>query len=409
MARTTNRLSATRVATLKAPGYYADGGNLYFRVAPAGSKGWIFRFAMRGKTRDMGLGPYPATTLAKARQKAASCRELVADGVDPVEQRKSSRMKAALAQARGVTFRECATAYVAAHEAGWRHPKHRAQWHSSLRNYIDPALGPLSVQDVDVGLVMRILEPIWAEKPETAGRVRGRIEAILDWAKARGYRDGENPARWKGHLDHLLPARSRIRRVRHYAALPYDEVGRFMEKLRDREGVVARALEFAILTASRTGEVLGMRWGEVAGDVWTIPAERMKSGREHRVPLSARAIAILRAVRPKNPAADDLVFPGARGDPLSDMALARVHHRMGYDITTHGFRSAFKDWASERTSFPNEVSEAALAHVVGDRVEAAYRRGDLFDKRRRLMDAWAQFCATAKDEKKVVPIGKAVK
>ena len=298
--------------------------------------------------------------------------------------------------AKAMTFRDCAARYIASHRAGWRNPKHAAQWEATLATYAGPVMGGLSVQAIDTALVLKVLEPIWTTKPETAGRVRGRIESVLDWAKVRGYRAGENPARWRGHLDKLLPARSKVRRVEHHAALPYAELPGFLMSLRDQEGIAARALEFAIVTAARTGEVIGARWSEIdlLEKIWTVPPGRMKAGKEHRVPLSARALAILEEMQPHRHAEDSFVFPGAKlGRPLSNMAFLMLLRRMGRDdLTAHGFRSSFRDWAAERTNFPSEVAEMALAHMVGSKVEAAYRRGDLFEKRSRLMAAWATFC-----------------
>jgi integrase len=291
--------------------------------------------------------------------------------------------------------------YIAGHTAGWRSAKHIAQWKATLAKYAEPVIGGLSIQAIDTALVLKVLEPIWSVKPETAGRVRGRIEAILDWAKARGYRTGENPARWRGHLDKLLPALSKVRRVAHHAALPYAELPGFLIALREQGGIAARALEFTILTAARTGEAIGARWGEInlTEKVWIVPATRMKAAKEHRVPLSARALAILDELRPLRETSDAeaFVFPGAKaGRSLSNMAFLMLLRRMGRDdLTAHGFRSSFRDWAAERTNFPNEVAEMAPAHSVGNAVEAAYRRGDLFDKRRRLVDAWAEFLAKA--------------
>jgi integrase len=397
MTRTIGRLSAVRVRSLRTPGYYGDGGNLYFRVADGGTRGWIFRFAVRGRTRDMGLGAYPDVSLTTARELATACRRTVADGLDPIEVRKERRAAIRVEAAKAMTFDDCARAYIAAHEAGWRNAKHRQQWTNTLATYASPVFGKLPVQAIDTGLVMKAIEPLWTTKPETASRVRGRIEAILDWAKVRGYRTGENPARWRGHLDHLLPAKAKVRKVQHHAALPYAKIGAFMVALREQAGSGARALEFLVLTATRTSETLGATWDEfdLRARLWTIPPERMKAGREHRVPLSNAAMAILggmQAIR-NGP----YVFPGARqGRPLSEMALLMLLRRMGHgDITAHGFRSAFRDWAAERTTFPREVAEMALAHAIPDAVEAAYRRGDLFDKRRKLMDAWAAYCAKA--------------
>ncbi len=330
-------------------------------------------------------------TLAEAREKARTYRRLLLEGIDPLDNRAAARQRALLDASRGVTFRECAERYIAAHEAAWRNAVHRKQWRSTLSTYCYPIFGELAVSAIDTALVTKAIEPIWSTKPETAGRVRGRIESVLDWAKARGYRDGENPARWRGHLDKLLPDRKKISRVEHHAALPYSEMAAFMEALRGRDGIGARALEFAILTAGRTGEVLGARWSEVDGDVWTMPAERMKAGRAHRVPLAKRTLEILQAM----PREGEFVFPGGRaGKSLSNMALLETLRRMERgDLTAHGFRSTFRDWAAERTGYPREVAEMALAHAVGNAVEAAYRRGDLFEKRRRLMNDWATFGA----------------
>lgn len=404
MPRTIGRLSAVKVQNLKRPGYYADGGNLYFRVATGGTKGWIFRFAANGRTRDMGLGAFPAVSLARARQLAEECRQLVSRGHDPIEIRNARRAEAATEAAKTMTFDACAKAYIAAHEASWRNPKHRQQWTNTLSTYVTPVFGKLPVQAVDTGLVMKVLEPLWSHKPETASRVRGRIEAILDWAKVRGYRQGENPARWRGHLDHLLPGKSKVRRVRHHAALPYAEIPAFMPLVREQTSIGARALEFLILTAARTSEALKATWDEIdlANGVWTVPAERMKASREHRVPLSPAALAVLEAMQTVK--LSDFVFPGLKpGRPLSEMALLMLLRRIGRgDVTAHGFRSTFRDWAAECTPWPREVAEMALAHAIPDAVEAAYRRGDLFDKRRKLMDAWDSYCGTSESEK-VVP------
>jgi integrase len=368
----------------------------------------LFRFARQGRERWMGLGPYPDVSLAEARQKAFDARRLLRDGVDPIEARRGARMAARLEEARGLTFKDCAERYIAAHEAGWRNAKHRAQWRSTLGTYASPELGDLSVAAIDTALVMKTLEPIWQAKPETADRLRGRIEAVLDWAAARNYRTGDNPARWRGHLDKLLPARRRLARVKHHAALPARDLPAFMVELRDQAGVSARALEFAILTAARTGEVIGATWGEIdmGEKVWTVPAERMKGGRTHRVPLCERTVEILDTL----PRGGDSVFGGTRArKPLSQMALLMTLRRMKRDdLTVHGFRSTFRDWAAECTSFPREVAEAALAHVISDKVEAAYRRGDLFERRRQLMEAWSRYCASRpRNATSVVPIRQA--
>jgi integrase len=395
MARTIGRLTALRVDKAKRAGMYADGGGLYLRVTHSGTKNWVFRFMLNGRPRWMGVGPLHTIGLAEARNRAAGFRLQRHDGVDPIERRRAERLQGRLDAA--MTFKQCAARYIASHRAGWRNLKHAAQWEATLAIYAEPIMGGLSVQAIDTALVLRVLEPIWTTKPETAGRVRGRIESILDWAKVRGYRAGENSARWRGHLDKLLPARSKVRRVEHHAALPHAKVPGFRVSLREQEGIAARALEFAILTAARTGEVIGARWGEIdlLDKTWTLPATRMKAGKEHRVPLSARALAILKEMQAHRHADDAFVFPGAKpGRPLSNMAFLMLLRRMGRgDVTAHGFRSSFRDWAAERTTFPSEVAEMALAHTLSDKTAAAYNRSDLFERRRRLMAAWATLCA----------------
>lgn len=388
---------------------HADGGGLYLQVT-AGTdqairRSWIYRYASDGKERHMGLGSLADVGLAAARQKAADARKLRLAGVDPIDAKRASRAAAAKAAATAMTFDACRDAYIAAHRSGWKNPKHPKQWESTLATYATPVIGKVFVRDVDTASVMRILEPIWATKPETASRVRGRIERILDWARVRGHREGENPARWRGHLDHLLAPRFKVRAVKHHPALPYGELPAFLTRLRALEGVGPRALEFTILTAARTGETIGATMGEVSDAVWTIAGSRMKGGREHRVPLCDRALAIVTQLAPLR-GRGHFVFPGERHDGrLSNMAMLQVLARMGSDeITVHGFRSTFRDWAAERTNFPSEVVEMALAHAVSDKVEAAYRRGDLFDKRRRLMEAWAEFCEHGKVGAEVVPL-----
>ena len=389
-------LSSASVAKLTKPGRYAVGDGVYLQISEWNNKisrAWLLRFQLNGKARHMGLGPYGLVTLAEARAKARDARRLLLDKVDPIEARRAQHRKRLLETARGKTFRECAEGYIASHEAGWRDPRSHKQWVRSLVAYAYPHIGDLSVTDIDTALVLATLEPIWKAKPETASRVRGRIESILDWAKARGYREGENPARWRGHLDNLLPARSRVRRVEHFAALPYAELPTLMAKLRTRPELSAAALEFLILTAARTNEVLGARWDEVGGNVWTVSAERMKAGKAHRVPLSNRAAEILTSL----PREGEFIFVGARTSAASNPhQLKRALQRTGYDnITVHGFRSTFRDWAAETTAFPNHVVEQALAHAIPSGVEAAYRRGDLFEKRRELMAAWADYCEGA--------------
>jgi integrase len=401
-----NRLTLLKVHRIARPGRYADGGGLYLE-ASAGTRGslnkcWVFRYQSGKRERWMGLGSTDAVTLAGARAQAADARSLHQRGVDPLEQRKASKAKAAAAAVKTVTFDECAAGYIGAHETSWRNPLHAREWRNTLARYASLVFGKLAVGDIDRGLVLRALEPIWHSRPETAGRVRGRIERILDFAEARGYRpEGSNPAR-------LLPIKTalgrRAKTVKHFAALAYGELPAFMAELRKHEGVAVRALEFLILTASRTGEVLGARWSEidVSEKVWTLPAERMKSGKQHRVPLSEPAIEVLRTV----PREQDnvFVFIGMRGKGLGHSALLLALRSIHPDATAHGMRSSFTDWATERTNFPREVVEMALAHVVGSKVEEAYRRADLLEKRRLLMAAWSKYCAKAPVDSQVPPL-----
>ena len=401
MAQTLKRLSAKAVQNAKAmgsiPRFLPDGGGLYLQVSATGTKSWMFRYSINGRERQMGLGSLEAVDLAGARQVAADCRRLRSQGLDPIQHRDEQRAAARLAAASSMTFNDCAAAYIESEKAAWRNAKHAAQWKSTLDTYAGPVFGKLPVQAVDTTLVLKVLEPIWPTKNETASRVRGRIEAVLDWASARGYRKGENPARWRGHCERLLPKPSKVKKVQHHAALPYGDLPDFMKRLAEQEGVAARALEFTILTAARTGETIGARPAEfdLATKTWTVPADRMKANREHRVPLCDRALAICEGVRPLRAADDDFVFPGLLyRRPLSNMAMTAVLKRMECSaVTVHGFRSTFRDWAGECADFPREVVEAALAHIVGDQTERAYRRGDALEKRRRLMDAWADFCA----------------
>ncbi|MBT7512122.1 MAG: tyrosine-type recombinase/integrase [Rhodospirillaceae bacterium] len=398
MARKYNQLSPRRVSTVNKRGRYADGGGLYLQVSESGAKSWLFRYMMNNKARQMGLGSVRTFSLPEAREKATECRKLIYEGIDPIEHRKLARGLALAETQKAVTFRECAEQYISAHSAGWKNIKHTSQWTNTLSTYAYPVFGDLPVQVIDTGMVMKVLEPIWTTKTETASRVRGRIESILDWASVRKYREGENPARLKGHLDKLLPQRSKIQKVKHHPALPYDQIGEFMNRLHDQEGVAAKGLEFKILTTTRTAEVIGAKWNEIDFDqaIWTIPADRMKNGTEHRVPLSGAVVSILNQIRTVR--VSDYVFPGGKkNSPLSNMAFNQLLKRMNIskDVAVpHGFRSTFRDWAAERTGVQNEVAEMALAHSVSSKVEAAYRRGDLFDKRRRLMDAWAEYCST---------------
>ncbi len=403
MADTLNRLSFAKIAGTKAPGMYADGGGLYLQVTAARggampAKSWIYRFKLHGRAREMGLGSLTALGLADARAVAAEYRKLRQAGVDPIEHRKAERAAAKLEAARAVTFKDSARDYIRTHREAWRNAKHAAQWESTLETYAYPKIGALPVQAIDAHHLMSVLQqdqegkPLWTAKPETASRIRGRIEAILDAERALGRRTGENPARWRGHLDKLLPARAKVRKVKHHAALPYDDIPAFMEKLRAQPGTAARALEFTILSATRTGETIGARSAEIDAKIWIVPPGRMKSGNEHRVPLTDAALRLVR-----DRADDDgaFLFPADNPKrPLSNMAMAMLLRRMGYsEVTVHGFRSTFRDWAAERTNYPNHVVEMALAHAIESKVESAYRRGDLFEKRRRLMADWAKFCA----------------
>jgi integrase len=408
-----NALTPLTVKTAK-PGRHADGGGLYLLVKDSGARSWVFRFMLNGTARDLGLGPAAgsdAVSLADARDKATALRLEVKAGTDPLIERYRKAAEAA-AQAQAVkvastTFKAVAERYIADSRDSWRNPKHRQQWENTLSTYVYPVIGDLPVAEVGKAHVLEILEPIWKAKPETASRIRGRIETVIDAASARELRTGENPARWRGHLAHVLPKRSRLTRG-HHAALPYADLPAFVEKLRSRKAMAALALEFTILTAARTGEVIGATWDEIdfAKKVWTIPANRMKAGREHRIPLSPRAVEILEAVKITG---GTFVFSGERGGKLSGMAMAMLLRRMGTDVTAHGFRSSFRDWAAECTAYPNEVCEAALAHTIGNRVEAAYRRGDLFEKRARLMADWAEYCSKAENTgATVTPIRKAV-
>jgi integrase len=376
MPRTIGRLSPLGIKS--APdGMHADGGGLYLRVNPQGARSWIFRYMLRGKAREMGLGPLHTIPLVEARKRATDCRRMLLDGKDPIDTRRAERHEAEIAAAKATSFEACAKSYIAAHQTGWKNRVHARQWSTTLETYVYPVFGKLPVQAVDTGLVMKVIERLWTEKPETGSRVRGRIESILDWATVRGYRQGGNPARWRGHLDHLLPKLEKAKRAKrqatgrgeHHSAMPFAELPVFMAELREREAIAARALEFTILTAKRTEEVIGARWPEInsAERMWTIPAGRMKGEREHRVPLSAPAMALLNTVRPAGEAEPQgFVFPGAHfGRPLSNMAmLSLLQQRMRRpDITVHGFRSSFRDWAAERTNFPNEVAEMALARM----------------------------------------------
>ncbi len=385
-------MSALQVAKLAKSKRVGGVPGLELRIKNDGDRSWVLNFRFAGRDREMGLGPFPEVTLGEARERARKARLKAREGIDPIIDRKAARSALQASTAAAKTFRQCALAFIDSKAPEFKNAKHLAQWSATLETYAFPVMGSVMVRDVALPHIQSVLEPIWITKTETATRVRGRIEAVLDWATASGYRSGDNPARWRGHLDKLLPKPKKVKRVIHHPALKASEMGPFMKRLRGMEGIGARALEFAALTAARSGEVRGATWSEIANaaKVWTIPAERMKADKEHRVPLSEPAMALLASL-PRF-AGTDLVFPAPRGGMLSDMTLSACMRRMKLDAVPHGLRSTFRDWAGEHTNYPREVAEAALAHVVGG-VEGAYARGDLFEKRRRLMDDWAAFCS----------------
>jgi integrase len=399
MRREGNKLTAAAVRAATKPGLYGDGHGLYLQISSFNTKSWVFRFMLDGRARKMGLGPLHTVSLADARKRAAEARLKAYDGIDPIDDKHAQRAQKRLTAAKAMTFKQCADAYVQANRAGWKNPKHAKQWATTFGK-TTAVINDLPVSAIDTGLVLKVLEPIWTMKPETAVRVRGRIESVLSWAKVHGYRDGENPARWRDHLDQILPKKSRIAAVEHLDALPYREMPAFMAELRAQEGVTARALEVLILTAARSGEVLGAHWSEIDFDtkLWTISASRMKARREHRVPLSDRTIEILEGL----PREGERVFAGLGRDDMLDCL-----RQLRDDGTVHGMRSSFRDWAGETTAYPHEMCEIALAHTVGNKVEAAYRRGDMMEKRRRLMADWATYCAQppAKSRENIVSIG----
>lgn len=403
-------MSALEVGRLKTPGLHFVGGvgGLALQVTATGGRTWILRVRMgAGKRRDIGLGGFPDVTLAMAREKAREFRETITKGIDPVEQRQAARAALIAQHGAGITFDEAARQFIDAKSAEWSNPKHVAQWAATLNTYASPIVGSLRVADVTLAHVVKILEPIWTTKTETASRVRGRIESVLDWATVRGFRKGDNPARWKGHLDKVLAKPGKVAKVEHHAALPYAEIGAFMLDLAKREGMAARALEVLIHTATRSGEIRLATWDEIDidGRVWTIPGARMKAKREHRIPLTDVVVELLQSL--PRVAGTPLVFPAPRGAALSDMTLTALLKRMAVPVTAHGFRSTFRDWAAERTNYPREVAEMALAHTIGDKVEAAYRRGDLFEKRAQLMAEWSRFCSTVAPAGEVVPLRRA--
>lgn len=407
-----NKLTALAVERLSEPGVYGDGAGLSIRVTEGGSKHWILRYMIAGRGRWMGLGPYPEVPLVDAREKAMASRRKVREGIDPIAVKHAEALAVKIEKAKLMTFQQCADKYIETHRASWKNAKHADQWTNTISSYCGPVFGNLPVAEVDTALIVKALSPIWIGKNETAMRLRGRIESVLDWATTCQFRQGDNPARWKGHLEHMLANISRRGRIEHHAAISYAKVGAFMVQLREQQGSTARAMEFAILTAARSGEARGATWDEIdmKAKVWTIPAARMKGKKEHRVPLSAAAIDVLN--KAKAHSSDSIVFPGRDGKkPLADMAPMAMLRRMGRaDLTLHGFRSTFRDWAAECTAYPQHVCEMALAHAIPNAVEAAYRRGDMFEKRVRMMDEWAAFCNIVKNEAvevdNVIPIQK---
>ncbi|OIR12531.1 putative prophage CPS-53 integrase [mine drainage metagenome] len=409
MARQIGKLSALQVTKLNKPGLYGDGGGLTLQITKTGAKSWLFRFMRDGKAFGMGLGATHTVSLQEARQKALEARKLLVEGINPLAAKKQLKITAALESAKMMTFNQCADAYIAAHIASWKNAKHASQWSNTLATYASPVFGQLPIADIDTALVVKCLSTIWQSKNETASRLRGRIESILGWAITSGYRTGENPARWKGHLDNLLANISKASRSKHHPSLPWQHIGKFMLAIKAREGVSARAVEFTILTACRSGEVRGAKWSEFDLDdkVWTIPAERMKAHREHQVPLSDATVKLLESM----PHDNALVFAGTKGQILSDMSMTAVIRRMSDDdqsiwvdsdgnrITVHGFRSTFRMWAAETTTYPREVAEHALAHQLPDAVERAYQRGTQFSKRVALMSDWSNYCSPAQPNK----------
>lgn len=393
MPKKTKEIAAAQLPRLPV-GMHAAGGatGLYLRVAPSGARNWILRVVVGSRRRDMGLGGWPDVPLGEARDRARQARRKIDEGVDPIEARKAA--KTVLRETP--SFSECARRTIEAKRPEWKSAKHAEQWKNTLDTYARPVIGNMPVDQVELRHIVEILSPIWVEKTETATRLRARLEAVLAWAGASGFRKGENPARWRGNLDAVLAKPGKVAKVEHHRALPFNQLPAFMAALRNREGTSARALEFLILTATRSGEVRGATWEEIdlKDDVWTIPASRMKAGKEHRVPLAPRTVALLKQL-PRF-ADTALLFPAERGGMLSDMALTALMRRMEVDAVPHGFRSTFRDWAAEHTEYPRDVAEMALAHTIGDKVEAAYRRGDLFSKRTAMMADWAAFAAGAK-------------
>lgn len=403
--RQLHRLTALKIGKLDAPGQYPDGGNLYFQISQTGSRSWVFKFTLRGKSREMGLGPLSSISLAAARAESARCRDLLREGIDPIEARKAEQKKRALETSGPRLFKVAAAEYIAKHRAGWKNAKHAQQWENTIATYAEPTLGDQDVRDIDTTMIVRVLQPIWMAKRETAFRLRGRLECILDAEKALGHREGENPARWRGHLDKLLPKQNRRKKIKHHPALPWQEMPKFMDALRKQPGTAARMLEHLILTVVRTQEVQFARPEEFALNyrVWTVPGERMKMELPLRVPMVERLVELIEEALPN--ARDGWLYPGrVKNKPLSNMAMLKLLERMGYGhITVHGFRSTFRDWVAECTEYADSLAEKALAHAIHNESEAAYRRGDMLERRRKMMSDWARFCAG--ETAAVIPFG----
>jgi integrase len=407
MPKLAEEKTAIQVRRLRAPGLHAVGGvaGLYLRVKDSGARSWALRVVVGGRRREIGLGGYPTVTLERAREYAREVRDQIRQGIDPVAAKREVRDALRAADARRLTFKQAVDGFLRAKTVEFRNDKHAKQWRSTLETYAIPKIGALPVYEIQLAHVVSVLEPIWKSKTETASRLRGRIEAVLAWATVGGYRHGDNPARWRGNLEHVLPKPSKIAKVKHHMALPWTEIGGFMAELRKRRGTAARALEFLILTAARSGEVRLATWDEIDfdGNVWNVPGERMKTGRPHKVPLSKPAIELLKAMPVIE--GSNYVFAAPRGGPLSDMAMSALTRRMKVEAVPHGFRSTFKDWARSSTSYADEVSELALAHVNSDATRAAYARDELMPKRARLMRDWAKYCGTIPETASVTTIG----
>lgn len=408
MATTIKKLTAVTVSKIKKTGWYSDGLGLYLQVSKTGTKSWVYRYKMSGRERRHGLGGYPTETLEDARESARSCRKLQKRGIDPIDYRRQQVLARRLENAKSITFKECALSFIDSHKAAWKNPKHEMYWRNTLSTYAYPIIGALPVQNVDTPLIIKVIEPIWYTKTETASRVRQRIEKILDWAKVRDYRAGENPARWRGHLDSLLPHRTKVKKVQHFAAMPYKELPVYFQELRKVDTLAAKALAFTILTATRATEARECRWEEIdlEARIWTIPPERMKAGRQQRIPLSDEALNILEEVMDRD---EVLLFRGLKKDKtISEAAIRKVLRTSHAGLTVHGFRSSFRDWCAEVTAYPREVAEAALAHTLTNATEAAYQRGDMFVKREKLMEAWSAYCLSPEKSADILPINRSV-